>query len=332
MASLLFIACHTQRRTNIGFYYWQQVFTLSPGQLTYLENLDTHTLYVKFFDVDWDESARDAVPLAKIHFSTHLPAHIEIIPCVFIANRALKKISKEHIPLLARRITTLLKTLQSAANMSGTRELQIDCDWSLSTKQKYFTLLKQLKNLQPHITLTTTLRLHQITYAHTTGIPPADKGVLMFYNMADLDDIETENSIIDLEKGKDYLVNLQDYPLRIDIALPAFSWAVLLRFDKVTKLIHNVTLDMLEKTAELEQTDSRRFKVKKSFYFRGYYLYKDDILRYEDAEIAVLQQAAEMLRPKIRNQDLNIIFFHLNNYLIEEYSYEELEDIGSRFD
>jgi len=331
ITSLLLSTCGKHRQTHVCFFYWQQNFTLSSKQLKYLEKLNTDKLYVKFFDVDWDETVKDAVPLAKIHFKTGVPADIDIIPCVFITNRALEKITSHDIPLMAQRIVTLLHTLRNTNNINRFRELQIDCDWSLSTKQKYFALLKQIKSLSGQLTLSATIRLHQVKYSDTTGIPPVDKGVLMFYNMADLDDIETDNSIIDLSEGKDYLPELPDYPLQIDIALPAFSWAVLLRFDKVTKLIHNVTLDTLQKTAQLEQIAKKRFKVKESFYFNGYYLYKDDILRYEDVEMPVLREAAGMLASKIRNHDLNIIFFHLNTYLIEEYSYEKLESIVNRF-
>lgn len=328
----LFCTCGSSVQVDTAFYYWQQRLSLSPAEIDYLKETHTSALYIKFFDVDWDRAAGQAVPLAKLSCQTGPPAGIAIIPCVFITNRVMENTPERDIPQLAGKILTLLHSLQNRTGLKDSQELQIDCDWSVGTKQAYFALLRRLKTLAPQTLLSVTVRLHQLKFPETTGVPPADKAVLMFYNMGDLSDINTGDSIMDLERASDYLDGLPAYPLHTDIALPVFSWAVLLRFDKVTKLIHNITAEMLERTPQIEHTTGNLYRVKKSFYFHGDYLYKDDILRYEDVPMPVLRRAAELLAAKVRRRDRSIIFFHLNRRLPKEYSCEALETIVHLFD
>ena len=65
------------------------------------------------------------------------------------------------------------------------KEIQLDCDWNSSTQKKYFNLIEEMK-LYPtweNIVWSATIRLHQLKYPKQTGVPPVNKGVLMFYNM-----------------------------------------------------------------------------------------------------------------------------------------------------
>ncbi|MEZ4901823.1 MAG: hypothetical protein R2822_08725 [Spirosomataceae bacterium] len=50
------------------------------------------------------------------------------------------------------------------------KEVQIDCDWTVATKAKYFRLLQQISALlPPSVILSATIRLHQIKFYRTTG-------------------------------------------------------------------------------------------------------------------------------------------------------------------
>ena len=52
-----------------------------------MDTLQVHKLYIKYFDVDWDEAKEEAVPLAVVQIKDRLDATLEIIPTVFITNR-----------------------------------------------------------------------------------------------------------------------------------------------------------------------------------------------------------------------------------------------------
>lgn len=54
----------------------------------------------------------------------------------------------------------------------------------------------------------------------------------MCYNISDIKNPGTENSIFTEGEARKYFTNINKYPLPLDIALPAFSWAVVYRNGK----------------------------------------------------------------------------------------------------
>jgi len=110
---------------------------------------------------------------------------LEIIPVVFIVNKVLKE--HPNINRLSKQIGDLIEEMHLQHFNTTPTEVQIDCDWTGSTKAVYFELLELL---QKRFDLSVTIRLHQLKYQNKTGIPPVEKGVLMVYNVGDLDNFE----------------------------------------------------------------------------------------------------------------------------------------------
>ena len=250
---LLFFSCKKDT-PNItpAFYHWQTEFQLEPSEKAYLQNFPIKKMYVKFFDVDWHPSG-EPLPQAEVIWNEELSNDIEIIPTVFITNRSLKNYPLEKMEDLGDKILEKMIELfpMEKENIS---EIQIDCDWSGTTKEKYFRLLSFLrKNISKEkIKLSATIRLHQIKFYQQTGVPPVDKGMLMFYNVGEVTNISTKNSILDLEIAKQYLENVGKYPLQLDLALPIFSWGVLFRDGKMIKLISGLSEEDLRNTTRFE--------------------------------------------------------------------------------
>ena len=89
-----------------SFYYWRTVFDLSEADLDYLRALRVGKLYVKFFDVDWFDSApRGAFPVAPARFASEFPPGMELVPTVFLTNATMRRIPLNEIPTLAEQIT-----------------------------------------------------------------------------------------------------------------------------------------------------------------------------------------------------------------------------------
>ena len=256
---LLLIACKkNDYQVTPAFYHWQTHFELSPEEQSLLDSLQVEKLYVKFFDVDWDFQQQEALPLAQVRFRQDSIPY-QIIPTVFITNRTLEHLSVEAPDTLAARIYKQIKKLSNKVTLE---EVQIDCDWTQSTKNKYFRLLKALRKQVPDSTqLQATIRLHQVKYARQTGVPPVDRGMLMFYNVGDVEDWYTENSILDLETARQYLQNFQRYPLPLDMALPLFSWGVLFRQGKMINLISQLEPEELADTGRFEKIGAHRYEV-----------------------------------------------------------------------
>ena len=67
---LLIYSCtpHIPRITNRAFYYWKSVYTLTGFEKNYLSRLRVNTLYIKMFDVTWNDETKSAIPAAQIQF------------------------------------------------------------------------------------------------------------------------------------------------------------------------------------------------------------------------------------------------------------------------
>lgn len=258
---------------------------------------------------------------------------VEIIPTVFITNRTLVNIKEEDLADLAQKIgQKLIGQLADFPNCI-LKEIQFDCDWSKSTRQKYFSLLNLLKRelMTVDIQLSVTIRLHQIKYATETGIPPVERGMLMYYNMGKVQEQTTENSILDNQIGQQYLANLKKYPLPLDLALPLFKWGVLFRDNKMIKLLNQQKEAELADSKRFRKVDENHWEVIKSTYLDGVYLYENDEIRLEQVKMKELRAAADLLHAQLKRIDRSIVFYHLDSMVLKDYEVTDLNQILLKF-
>jgi hypothetical protein len=228
----VFPSCHHPKKVNTSFYYWKTVYKTNPTESAWLRHFNTHKLYVRIMDVNMDEDGVSPVPISPITFKDKLPDSIQIVPVVFIVNYVLKTITKPRLDDLAAKLVTFVTAKVHQAGKNTFDELQIDCDWTTSTRDNYFYLLNRLK-LNPALkqkTLSATLRLHQLKNQKGSGVPPVSRAMLMCYNMGNLRKYGSQNSILEMNELKKYLSdNISKYPMPVDVGLPLFSWAVAFR-------------------------------------------------------------------------------------------------------
>jgi hypothetical protein len=157
------------------------------------------------------------------------------------------------------------------------------------------------------------------------------------YNMGNLDDVKTENSILNISTLKSYISNLKSYNLKLDIAMPIFSWGVVLRDGEVVKLINGLTEDDFSSNGKgiglppIKKINTSRFEILENTYFKGFYLYKNDEIRLENIPLSILYETTDIVAQNIDNQSLTIAFFHLDSALLTRYSYRELNELTNRF-
>lgn len=319
--------------THLGFYHWQTNLELSPKESQFIDSLDVERCYIKFFDVDWDFQRQEAIPHASLKVRTPLPSTIQIVPTVFITNRTFQHISTSAIDELSKRVAE--KILQQSNNFPShsVQLIQIDCDWSLSTKTAYFSFLKSLQNQlkDKAIQLSATIRLHQIKYVGKTGIPPVSKGLLMFYNMGEVSKIETINSILDLVVAKKYTASLSQYPLALDLGLPLFQWGVLFRNGKMIQLINQLQEIELADTTRFTAIAPMQWTVLKDTYLNGLFLYEGDFIRLEQVSKKDLLAASEILQPYFSGKEFDLLFYHLDDVVLTNFSASDLEEIEDQF-
>lgn len=338
LAAIVLPGCNqSQRQHSVepAFYYWKsQVALNATEQHTFLQQ--SRKLYVKFFDVAWNAPQQRAMPVAKIQVSestrSFLTANqVQIVPTVFITNETIQLLDSSSVTALAEQIGGLLQsTRDQQLPDAAIREIQMDCDWTATTRDRYFLLLEQLKKhpwFQGKI-LSATIRLYQCKYKAKTGIPPVDRGLLMCYNMGNLKNPQTTNSILDPKDLEQYTSNLDEYPLDLDIAFPLFNWKVLFRKNQYAGLIQNLPTENLDNKL-LTNREANTYRLLKDTVLLGYDLHKDDLIRQEDSNFDHIMQSVRILKPKIRNERLTVSLYHLDSITLHNYSTHEIQTIFS---
>src|ERR1700744_59744 len=88
---ILLQSCRKPGNARSAFYYWKSDFSLTRHQEDILRTIAGNTLYLRLFDIKWDDRTKRAFPDAEITFSH--PAHkLNITPVIFITNKTFENI------------------------------------------------------------------------------------------------------------------------------------------------------------------------------------------------------------------------------------------------
>jgi hypothetical protein len=203
----------------MSFYYWDPTFVLDSLEGTTLQNNDVHTLYIRYFDVDW--TTADTAPLPEDLFNYgSSPANYAIVPVICIRNRVFEKIDAASVPALASDIFARVRSINATRRLQN-REIQFDCDWTEKTRDSYFAFLREYHRLSVQ-SISAAIRMPQLRYPGRTGVPPVDYGVLFYFNFEETDS-GNGRSIYERAAAHRYTPSLRVYPLTLDVALPLFS-------------------------------------------------------------------------------------------------------------
>jgi hypothetical protein len=307
-----------------ALYHWRTKLAISKAEQVQLDRLNIQKLYVKFFDLDREEMETSVSTLAELQVDTTHLKNLEIVPCVFITNRSFQGMIPAQAEDLASSVCKKIKILQ----FCPVKEWQMDCDWSENTRDSYFIFLEKLRAFAASegIKISATIRLHQLKYPHKTGVPPVDRGMLMLYNVGDLENWGEQNSIFTIESASAYLP-FPRYQLPLDVVLAAYSWGILFRDQEMTLLINDLRAEDLLDKERFEELKPARFRVKKSTYLEGHYLYADDLIKIETCGAENLQTAARFASKYLRKaQSRNFAIYHLNPSLFKTIPDDALEN------
>ena len=212
-------------------YYWSTTFDTDSTITDFMSHNHIKRLYVRYFDVVSNGNGQ-CRPNATIRFVTKVPAGIEIVPTIFILPECLNSNKDE----LAHKILKRVIQMNNTNDIIKVKELQIDCDWTVSTRSAYMAFI-QIMQLCCHskgLKLSTTIRLHQLSQTP----PMADRGVLMMYNTGDVKNPQCRKPILDVHDAAPYLHYLANYKLPLSVAYPIFSWKVLFRGKQFVGIVH----------------------------------------------------------------------------------------------
>lgn len=329
--SLFITGCRDKSTAQTSFYFWKTTLHLDKRESLTLKEVANNHLYLRFFDVDWNDQHHEAIPNAVLDIKQSVKA-LTIVPVVFITNKTFEHVKADQTDSLAFKVNRLLERLADKSQISY-KSIQIDCDWSLGTKPAYFTFLKSLKKYSSK-KLEATIRLHQVKYAERTGIPPVDKGILMFYNMGKLSpNLNARNSIYNAIDAEKYIQYLSHYPLPLDVALPLFSWSIQIRGDKIIKLYGKISRKELSNKVNFDDlAEPNVYRARKSFYINGIYVKTQDVFKLEDIDadrlVEAAKQASKYLLP-LKNR--NIIYYEISSVNLTSVYASDIQEASAYF-
>ncbi len=347
-------------RSNCNFYYWKSNFKFDKSDKALADSLDMQRLYLRYFDVDWSPTLDMPVPIGEANFNEDYElvsfdeiAQIidyQVVPTVYIVNRVFEK--NINVDSLATKISGKIngKTQQLSFQLntwgfdfdnaeapfdwsqpdslmpesrfrSRITELQLDCDWTPSTRDRYFQFLKAMKRTNPGMTISCTVRLHQFRDREKAGIPPVDRGTLMCYNVAPPKDANTRDAIFDTDLIKGYLKN-GDYPLPLEAALPLFSWGALFHENQFKGLAAGLSEAEVKSNPLFSPVADGKYRFTQDTVFADVYMREGDVLRLDEATPAEVSEIAGQLA-KIKAVK-NISFFDWNPSKIRAYHVDEI--------
>ena len=323
-----------------AFYFWKSDGSIGQNNINQLKKLQVKKLYVKIFEVDYSET-RGNFPFAKNRFSSYELQDLDsvnIVPTLFIKNGIFQYNDEKSLDKLADNIVFLVEKYSKEDTYYNTsetkrlfnyKEIQIDCDWTKSTKDKYFYLLKKIKELSRK-EISCTLRLYPYKYREIMGVPPVDKVSLMCYNLIQPQTEKSKNSILDIEELKKYLNEKLSYPKHIDVALPVFNWTLLYQNNSFAGLL------------DLSSNDVKTFaKFIKPYWYEvqndtelkdGTYLKIGDQLKLEEVSSQEVLKAITVIKKNVRlDKTSTISFFDLDNSTFIQYTNEEINSFYNSF-
>ncbi len=308
-----------------AFYFWKHQYKTTPYEDSEVTSLDIQKIYVKFFDVTLSENG--PVPVAVTGFdSASVRTDMEYVPVIFITQAVILHTENKMLYSLAKDIVD--QTLGVAGRRIHLTEIQLDCDWAEHSREKYFILVGLIRKLVAprNIITTCTIRLHQVKYKEEAGIPPCDRGMLMFYNMGDWRKAETKNSIFDANEAEKYIHYIKDYPLKLDVALPIFHWAIGYRGESFLAIFDGVSSERL-KANSIFAADGARFTVLRDTFAFGAGLHAGDMIRPESCDAKTIASFASRISSMLPDEERSFALYHLDSATLSQYSHDDLQSL-----
>lgn len=337
--ALFLVSCKEEKKVSAvepAFYYWRGNSSLEDGEIRAIKKMAVEKLYVKLFEVDYNE-VQGNFPYEKKRIDSYEYEKldlIKIVPVVFIKNGIFQYNNQKSLDQLADNIVFLLDKYQKEEYGEGKLtyeydEIQIDCDWTKSTKDNYFYLLKKIKELSGKH-LSCTLRLYPYKYPDIMGVPPVDKAMLMCYNLIKPLSQKDKNSILDVNELKQYLNERKEYPVHLDVALPVFNWSQLYqnnRFEKLLSLTSKEIKTFAKEIKPLWYQVQRDTTIDYSTYLKA-----GDQIKCEEVSAQTIQEAIAIIKEKVvLDANVTVSLFDMSQSTLKNYSHEEITAMYSAF-
>lgn len=284
-------------------YHWKTTFNPTQYEWQWMKDHHVTRLYLRVFDVDV-HATETAAPVATTKFLQLPPDDMEVVPVVYITNAAMREMGFANEWEFAEKVADRVMKM-AECNGIDLREMQVDCDWTESTRWTYFWFCSSLRRYLngQGVRLTSTVRLHQVD--SSLADLEVDGTVLMLYNTGDFRSRETRNSILDHRDVEPYLRRFNHKRTKgMAVAWPVYGWGV--AFDGEGRFSH------LVHSSQLASDTSAN-------------------VREEWGEVEEIAQVKRRLEPRMDHSGERVtILYHLDSLNLSKYTYDEIEQIYTR--
>lgn len=351
------ISCTKKYTIERSFCYWKTSNYSNNIEKQTADSLGVNHIYMRMFDVGWNPYDKQPKPIATLWDLSDDNNRLNITPSVYITNDVLLQSSRQQLQELAKniknRITRIIETSgektvrytvykygldgneQAACEKEEQQifndrftEVLIDCDWTVKSQGNYFYLLREIKKQLPHYKLATTIRLWQYRDYKQAGVPPSDRGLLMCYNMSDPAKHQNENSIGSSKIMAQY-INHDNYPLKLDAALPIFNWALVFRGNKFKGILPEGYYNIDD--IDFKKIADNRFIIKHDMVISETYYRKGDEIRVEKVSDGEMKKMITLLKNNIDLEGSRVTFFSWNESYINNYGIKTITGYYSLF-
>jgi hypothetical protein len=371
LISILFSSCnHESHKVVRSFCFWKTSMSFDTKEDSLAKLMEIKHFYVRYFDVDYNPYRKQALPLASIRYLNFNDTNIALTPSVFITNDVVLKSTKNQLDTLANRIFVRVNSIsdtyftQSATTFANTlanadyekqkgdnktrldiepiitkrklelqkniQDILIDCDWSEKSRDNYFYLLKKIKTKFSNYKVEATIRLWQYKYFEKSGIPPVDSGLLMCYNMTNPESRTTENSIGTNNELEKYIVH-DKYKLKLNIALPLYSWSLVFRGDTFKGILSN-DIDFSKDETVFKKTGDTKYTLQDDIRIGNMYLRNGDEVRIEKISNSEIEDMISTLTDKIKiDKTTRVTFFSFDKKYINDYGTQNISNFFTQF-
>ena len=296
-------------------FRWKNSYWLDGTEEQAITRNGIQRVYHKLLDIDWNP-ANGAHPVSFVRvphqwrtygggdgYWTH---KVELVPCIYITNTTFLKVSDAEVDELAHNVLRKLR-MECPPTIRG---VMLDCDWSAKTRERFFRLTR-IMNDSLEVPLTATIRLHQYAQPTKTGVPPADRGMLMPYNVGQITAPGDGNSIFDLSVAEPYFTSTKPYPLPLDIGLPAFAWGVQFRNGKFIGILQDEQVRTARNFSMLSGETDGTMQVTQENNTAMPELHLGDLVRMERMTPEVIAQVAQLARKAVNSDTMAVAYFEV---------------------
>ena len=354
----LLISCNKDVNITRSFCYWKTSYEPYSIDDDKADSLGISHIYMRLFDVGWNPYEQKPLPVATLWNFKSYENRREVTPSIYITNDVVLNCNRQQLAALAdnvvKRINKIIELTRkdigdfavekyklddraerSMCEAEETRvfdtrikEVLIDCDWTGKSRDNYFYLLSRIKKALPQYKISATIRLWQYRDYKTAGIPPVDRGLLMCYNMDNPASTKTANSIGSSKVLKQY-INHDNYPLKLDVALPVFSWNLVFRGKDFLGIMNDDYFS--PDTPRFKKIAANRYVFTQDKVLGETYYRNGDEVRVEKVSDEEMRKMIDILKDEIDLENSRVTFFSWDENYIQQYGIKTISGYYSLF-